>query len=116
MTMFGVVVGTSAVGEATPDDARPPGAPLFEEAAHRFTAVVPAAAAPTETDRARVRRALEEECPAHTGHHLCFATAAARAGVQATVGVDAIVAGPPGATLGGGRLGVDARLAATPVR
>ncbi len=91
----GVVVGTSALGEAVPEDVEPLGQALFEEWAHRFVALVPLAAAPTAQLQARVRRALDEERPAHSDYHLCFAGPTARVGIQASVGVDAIVAGPP---------------------
>jgi phage tail-like protein len=117
-TLGGLVVGSSAIGEAVPDDDDPPGAALFEESAHRFVALIPPGAAPTADAQARVRRALEEERPAHTDYHVCFAGPDARVGIQARVGVDAVVAGPTvGAPLDErALLGVTARLADTPER
>jgi phage tail-like protein len=114
----GLVVGTSAIGEAVPDDPQPLGEALFEEWAHRFVALVPLAAAPTAELQARVRRALEEELPAHCDYHLCFTGPSARVGIQARVGVDAILAGPPSGTPLDERalLGVHTRLAPSAAR
>jgi hypothetical protein len=61
---------------------------------------------------------LEEERPAHTDFHICFAGPDARVGIQARVGIDAIVAGPtPGTPLDERSvLGVSTRLADIPGR
>ena len=92
------------------------GRAMFETAAHRFTVVVPAAAAPTEEARLRVRRVLDQQKPAHTAYHICFAEPRMRIGIQARVGIDAIVAaGAPVLALDeGGALDRGSRLAPDP--
>ena len=59
-----------------------------------------------------LRAVIDAEKPAHTVYTLCVATPRARVGVQARIGIDAILAGPPPAVdldteprLGGGALG-----------
>ena len=90
----GITVGSDVIGASGPEEDDAWGAVLFEEAAHRFTAVVPAA----RTGRRRSGRSssgvLDAEKPAHTAYHLCLTEPRLRVGVQAVVGVDAIVAGP----------------------
>jgi phage tail-like protein len=92
----GAVVGADAIVEQSTlagDDA--PGAPLFADLAHRFhVGVVPNPGGdPAALDTA-LRTLIDAEKPAHTVYTLCVAAARARVGVQARVGVDAIVAGP----------------------
>ena len=93
---------------------------LFAEVAHRFTVRVYRGRSYSEAAVGAVRALLERERPAHTAYHLCVVEPRLRVGVQARVGVDAIVAGPleptrldeageTGLILGGepaGRLGV----------
>ena len=63
----------------------------------------------------QVRAAIDAEKPAHTDYHLCFAEARLRLGVQARIGIDAIVAeGPPPLPLGESALGRDSFLAGAP--
>jgi len=47
---------------------------------------------------AAARALLKREAPAHTSHHLCVVEPRLRVGVQARVGIDAVVAGPEGRT------------------
>jgi hypothetical protein len=61
--------------------------------------VVPAKAG--TVDLSLVMKVVEAEKPAHTGFHLCFAAPRMRVGIQARIGVDALVAaGPEDMTLG----------------
>ena len=91
----GAVVGTTAVLDGSfvsPQDeyARP----LFAEVAHRFTARLYRGHRYSESAAAIVRDVLERERPAHTTYHVCLVEPRMRVGVQARVGVDAVVAGP----------------------
>jgi hypothetical protein len=85
------------------------GAPLFEDLAHRFCVQVYSADLASPDALEDVRATIEREKPAHTAYHLCLIEPRMRVGVQARVGIDAIVAaGPPpaevGLRLGGGAL------------
>jgi phage tail-like protein len=106
----GIVVDRSQIGTSGPEDPEAWGSMLFEQSAHRFTAAVNAA----EVDQAQAQaleRVLEAEKPAHTQFHLCVTEARLRVGLQASLGLDAIVAGgDEGVALDErGRLDVDAR-------
>jgi phage tail-like protein len=106
----GIVVDRSQIGTSGPEDADSWGSMLFEETAHRFTAVVMGA----EVDEDRVRRlerVLDAEKPAHTAYHLCIAEPRLRVGLQARLGLDSVVAGGPErlALDERGRLDIDAR-------
>lgn len=105
------VVGQSSIGE-TPGR----GSALFSDTAHRFTVLVPAGNVPAGTPRTRFLRVLDEQKPAHTSYHVCFAEPRLRVGVQARVGIDAIVAGGPLAVEldSGAPLNAGARLAEDP--
>jgi hypothetical protein len=106
----GAVLGTTAVVDAssliTDSDV---GAPVFDDIAHEFLVQVYAALAPTPAVLDRVRWVVDREKPAHTTYQLCVIDARMRVGVQARLGIDAIVGGPPRpAPLDGTReLGVD---------
>jgi hypothetical protein len=69
-------------------------------------------------DEARrvLTRILDVEKPAHTAYHLCPAAPRLRVGVQAVLGLDAIVAGDRDTISLDelGRLGLDARTAGEP--
>lgn len=111
----GAVLGASAVVDhARLIGAGDYGLPAFADVAHRFTVQVYGAQLPSPSAVEGVRRVLDREKPAHTTYHLCVIEPRMRVGVQAAVGVDAIVGGPPvGAALDGTRaLGVDAVLPA----
>jgi phage tail-like protein len=97
----GMLVGEAIVGGTGPEDPATIGSALFESTAHRFTVVVPATSGQA-VDRSLVMKVVEAEKPAHTGFHLCFAGPRMRVGIQARIGVDALVAaGPDEMTLGG---------------
>jgi phage tail-like protein len=124
----GAVVGTSAVLDGSflsPQDRY--ATPLFADVAHQFTVRVYRGPSYSEEAVTAARAVLDEERPAHTSYHLCVVEPRMRVGVQARLGVDAIVAGPPeptlledagagGVVLGGapaGRLGQTTRLGRT---
>jgi phage tail-like protein len=102
----GAVAGTTAVLDGSflmpqAQYARP----LFTDVAHQFTVRVYRGAHFSEPRIAAARAVLERERPAHTTYHLCVVEPRMRVGVQARVGIDAIVGGPPAAgRLGGGDL------------
>lgn len=108
-------IGAAVVGEAGPLPISELGAPLFIDAAHRFTVFLPAYRATDAALRAEVRRVIDAEKPAHTDYHLCLVEPDMRVGFQAQVGIDTIVGGPPPPLrLGGTRLGVETNLPGTP--
>ena len=90
----GAVLGTTA--ELGGSNLRAEGAaavPLLEDVAHRLCVRAYAADLPSPEAVARLRTLLDQEVPAHTVYHLGLIGPSFRVGVQATVGVDAIVAG-----------------------
>ncbi|MEU4219148.1 phage tail protein [Actinoplanes sp. NPDC026623] len=90
----GLVVGSSVVGAGGPQDPDGFARSVFDDTAHRFTVGVPVGSL-SPAERRRVGEILDAEKPAHTQYHLCFWQPRFRVGVQAHVGVDTIVAGPP---------------------
>jgi phage tail-like protein len=99
------------------------GLPLFADLAHRLLVWVPWR--PDPTFEQSVRALLEREVPCHVEYELRRVEPRLRLGIQARLGIDAILAGPPAAAplgetpsgtwlvLGGtlpGRLGPDCRL------
>jgi phage tail-like protein len=107
----GFVVGDGRLSESGPEDPANTGAELFDEWAHRITVVVPGATL-TPADQRRITDLIESEKPAHIITHICFTEPRLRVGVQARLGIDAVV-GRPGAAgrLGTARLDMDARSA-----
>jgi phage tail-like protein len=90
----------------------------FRVAAHRFTAVVHACSGDDPDELAAdAARILEVIKPAHTAAAVAAVSARLTVGRQATLGVDAVVAGPLEVEpLGEGRLGETAAVAADPAR
>jgi phage tail-like protein len=108
-------IGAAVVGEVGPLPVSELGAPLFIDAAHRFTVFLPAYRATDAALRAEVRRVIDAEKPAHTDYHLCLVEPDMRVGFQAQVGIDTIVGGPPPPLrLGATRLGSETNLLGTP--
>ncbi len=96
----GLIVGEANVGETGLEEADEWGEAAFRSTAHRFTVLVPPAPCLDAAGQALVRSVIEAEKPAHTGYHVCFIEPALRVGLQARVGLDAIVAeAPPPAAL-----------------
>jgi phage tail-like protein len=96
----GAVLGTTAVLDGSylvpqADYATP----LFEDVAHQFTVRLYRGASYSEDAVTATRTVLDEERPAHTTFHVCVIEPALRVGVQARLGIDAIVAGDPEPTL-----------------
>lgn len=90
------ILGTTAVlGEADLDGGLGWGASLFTDTAHRFQVEVYEADLRDPNALRQIEEVIEREKPAHTLWTLCVIRAALRVGVQARLGVDAIVAGPP---------------------
>jgi phage tail-like protein len=93
---------------------------VFHHYAHRFRVVVPAPWVRTADDERTLRRAIEDEKPAHTAYELALVPPGIRVGRQATVGLDTVIGALPRARLAcrhdtgaapslppRGRLGVD---------
>ncbi len=64
---------------------------IFQEFAHRFRVFVPSCWVRTAKDEEMVRRALQQEKPAHTSYDLGLVEPRFPVGLQSTVGVDTIV-------------------------
>jgi phage tail-like protein len=113
----GLIVGDAVVGETAPEDPVAFGAAAFASTAHRFSVIVPPAGLDDER-RALIMRVAEAEKPAHTAFHLCFTEPQMRVGVQARVGLDAILAASPDSIVLGERslVGLETRLAEAPAR
>jgi phage tail-like protein len=107
----GAVVGTTAtLNQASLTEDIDRGAALFDDLAHKFCIQVYCAELNRPGAMAALQAVIAREKPAHTECHVCGIDARMRAGVQARVGIDTIVAaGPPpaelGAPLGTGALG-----------
>jgi hypothetical protein len=78
------------------------GPALFEDVAHRFCVSVYCAELTSPDALTTVQQVLDREKPAHTTYELCVIGPTMRVGVQARVGMDAIVgrAGDPPAAIG----------------
>jgi phage tail-like protein len=72
---------------------------LFTDVAHQFTVRVYRGGHYSEPAVTAARALLDREAPAHTSHHLCVVEPRLRVGVQARVGIDAVVAGPEAGTV-----------------
>jgi phage tail-like protein len=98
----GAVVGTSAtLDQSHLTQGEDFGAVLFEDLAHRFCVQVYCAELIRPGALEDVRAVIEREKPAHTDYHLRVIEPRMRVGVQARVGIDAIIAqGPPAARFG----------------
>jgi phage tail-like protein len=97
----GAVLATTAVLDGSylvPQDEY--ATPLFEDVAHQFTVRLYRGARYSEEAVAATKAVLDEERPAHTTYHVCVVEPALRVGMQARLGIDAIVArGDPEPTL-----------------
>jgi phage tail-like protein len=83
--------------------------PSVENAAHRFTIVIPASVVPDKTALLTLNRLIEAQKPAHTGFELRIVKPGVRVGCQATVGVDMWLSDYPLAPLGTMKLGQSSR-------
>jgi phage tail-like protein len=98
----GAVLNTSATADASHlTTGQRLGAALFEDVAHRFCVSIYCAELTSPGALDTVRAVLDREKPAHTTYELCVLEPSMRVGVQARVGIDAIVsAGPPPLVIG----------------
>jgi phage tail-like protein len=109
----GAILGTTAIlGESDLTTVEEIGAPLFDDVAHRFRVLVYAVELLDPETRPRIQRVLDREKPAHTDFELCAIGPRMRIGVQARLGIDAIIAGfAPAPPLDeGSELGIDTAL------
>ena len=98
-------IGRAVVGESGPLAGFQAGLPLFAEDAYRFCVFVDAYRVQHPGTLQEIRRIVEREKPAHTDYRIELIEPDLRVGLQARVGIDAIVGGeePPwrvAATLG----------------
>jgi hypothetical protein len=99
------VVGGITVGEVAPLTEEGWADSIFAPTAHRFQIVVPPGQLACPEDRDRLEQVIESQRPAHADYHVCVVEPLMRAGMQARLGVDAVVAGPPRpGRVGGARL------------
>jgi phage tail-like protein len=103
-------LGRAVVGESGPLAAADIGMPLFAEDAHRFCVLVDGYRLRTPETLQELHRIIDREKPAHTDYRIEVVNPDMRVGLQARVGIDAIVGGdPPGFRLAG-TLGWSTRL------
>jgi phage tail-like protein len=89
----GAVLGaTATLGQSHLTRADELGAALFDDVAHRFCVHVYAAELSRPGALEDVRAVVEREKPAHSEYDLCVIDACMRVGVQASLGVDTIIA------------------------
>jgi phage tail-like protein len=99
----GAVLGTTAtVDQSHITTGEALGAALYNDVAHRFCVGVYCSELTAADTLAKVRQVLDREKPAHTTYDLCVIEPSMRVGLQARVGIDAIVgrAGTPAAEIG----------------
>jgi phage tail-like protein len=89
-----VLATTATLDGAHLIDAHDRGAPVFDDLTHRVCVQVRAADVPDARALAVLRRLVDAEVPAHVVAHVCVAEPRLRVGVQARLGIDAIVGGP----------------------
>jgi hypothetical protein len=106
-------IGRAVVGESGPLAQYQIGLPLYAEDAYRFCVVVDGYRAADPQTVQEITRIVEREKPAHTDWRLELVAPELRVGLQARIGVDAIVGGePPPLALDVSRLSVTANLPA----
>ena len=104
-------IGRAIVGEGGPLAAHQIGLPLFADETHRFCVLVDAYRVCDPALIDEIRRIVDREKPAHTDWRLALIEPELRVGLQARVGIDAIVGGErPGWRLGT-ELGIHSHLA-----
>jgi len=88
----GAVVGTTATMDGSHLIASDEfAAPLFDEVAHQIQVLMYPSVSGDHRTVERVREIIEREKPAHVTYHLCIAKPELRVGIQARLGVDAIL-------------------------
>jgi phage tail-like protein len=104
-------LGRAIVGESGPLAEYQIGMPLFSEDAYRFCVLVDAYRARQEGTLQEIRRIVDREKPAHTDYRIELLEPNLRIGLQARVGIDAIVGGDPSPWQASATLGFGTRLA-----
>ena len=98
---------TARVGATALKTAQDPARDPFHVYAHRFSVFIPAAAARSESARRALEGLVTQWTPAHTQGCVEYVEPRMRIGVQASIGLDAVIARwPHGVTLGETPLGV----------
>ena len=104
-------IGRAIVGESGPLASYQVGMPLFADTAYRFCVIVDGYRACDEATRTEIARIVEREKPAHTDYRIEYVAPDMRVGLQARIGIDAIVGGdPPPLRLSPAQLGVNTQL------
>jgi phage tail-like protein len=107
----------STIGEFKLTDVGDPLRDPFHVYAHKFTVFFPAARAREASTRRALERIVEASKPAHTQHRLELVEPRFLVGVQATLGLDAVLGNyPAGVIMGDTRLGYDAVIGELPPR
>lgn len=110
-------IGRAIVGESGPLASYQVGMPLFSDTAYRFCVIVDGYRACDEATRTEIARIVEREKPAHTDYRIEYVAPDMRVGLQARIGIDAIVGGdPPPLRLSPAQLGVNTQLPPVDVR
>lgn len=104
-------LGRTIVGESGPLAEYQIGLPLFSDDAYRFCVLVDAYRAQQGGTLQEIRRIVDREKPAHADYRIELLEPEMRVGLQARVGIDAIVGGDPPPWRGAATLGFDTRLA-----
>jgi hypothetical protein len=104
-------IGRAIVGESGPLSAYQIGLPLYADTAYRFCVVVDGYRAHDNATRTEIARIVDRERPAHTDYRIEYIAPEIRVGLQARIGIDAIVGGdPPPLGLNPAELGFDTQL------
>jgi hypothetical protein len=105
-------IGRAVVGEAGPLAEWQVGLPLYAEEAYRFCVLVDAYRVGQPETLREIARIVDREKPAHTDYRIEIAAPELRVGLQARIGIDAIVGGDPAALrLGAAQLSFTSHLA-----
>lgn len=98
--------GNARLGVTRLDTTQDPYRDPFHVYAHRFTLFLPGPLAANPSLTRAIERLVAAEKPAHTSHQIRYVQPRMRIGVQAMIGLDAVVGRwPGGVTLDGNRLG-----------
>jgi phage tail-like protein len=108
---------TAIVGQSQLNSVPDPLHDAFRVYAHRFSVFVPARVRGSEPERRALEQLLARETPAHTLCDLRYVEPRFRVGVQATIGLDSVVARTPkDVHLGANELGQGSILSSPPAR
>jgi phage tail-like protein len=106
-----MAIGRAVVGESGPLAEYQIGLPLYSQEAYRFCVVVDSYRAQDPETLREIARIVDREKPAHTDYRIDLVAPEMRVGLQARIGIDAIVGGdPPPLHLGSSRLSMTTAL------